>query len=501
MSVSDPHIENAVAEAVVEEAAHHPVVRNTLFLTVSQVVTIPLSVLTNALTARYLGAAALGYMYVGATFNALGFLIVDWGQSGVLPAMVAVDRRRSGSALATSLVWRLVAGTVVAALLFVLSGVMGYSSTIQMVVVFYSIGYLLSSICNTYQGIIVGFERGDIAAWRQVIEQFAAVAFLVPVLLAGGGVVAALIAGNSATLAALVYVMIALPAVARRFSFSKATLIDVLKRGTPFVTLQAAMVLQPAIDALFLSKMASADVVGWYSAARRLIGFLVFPAGALVGALYPTLCRLRSEDASGFTDTARGAMRWTSALVTPIALGCLLYPDVGVALYNRSRFAPTEDNLRVLSLFLFLMYFTMPLGICVLAAGRQRAWAVAQSLCIGVSLILDPLLIPYFEARLGNGGIGLCVAAVVSEVTVLVAGLFLVPAHILNVAFWTSLVPIAASGAAMSVVAVAARNISPFAAAPLAFAVYVLGLWTTGVLNEAVFRDLRAALARKVSRA
>src|SRR6478752_9191746 len=82
------------------------VARNTLYLTLSQVVTVPLAVLVNALTARYLGAESFGYIYLAGTFAGFGVLAVGWGHEGVLPAMVAQDRSLAGVLLGSSLASR-----------------------------------------------------------------------------------------------------------------------------------------------------------------------------------------------------------------------------------------------------------------------------------------------------------------------------------------------------------------------------------------------------------
>jgi hypothetical protein len=47
------------------------------------------------------------------------------------------------------------------------------------------------------------------------------------------------------------------------------------------------------------------------------------------------------------------------------------------------------------------------------AAGRQRKWALAQP-CLVVSLVLDPILIPWAQALYGNG-VGVCVSVVTAE--------------------------------------------------------------------------------------
>ena len=107
MSVVDPLDElPAPTTAVVGQPAGHPVVRNAIFLTIGQIVGVPLSMIANAVTARYLGPEGFGEMYIGITFNACGFLFVEFGQSGVLPALVSADRARAGSVLGTSMLWQ-----------------------------------------------------------------------------------------------------------------------------------------------------------------------------------------------------------------------------------------------------------------------------------------------------------------------------------------------------------------------------------------------------------
>jgi O-antigen/teichoic acid export membrane protein len=152
----------------------------------------------------------------------------------------------------------------------------------------------------------------------------------------------------------------------------------------------------------------------------------------LIGALYPTLCRLHTTDTEGFKRTTNGALRSISLLAVPVALGCALYPEIGVALFSRESFRPSEDNLRVMALYLALVYFTMPLGTCIMAAGKERAWSAVQCLCVVTSLMLDPLLVPVFQRRTGNGGLGLCVAAGISEAIMIGFGVALAPMGIFD---------------------------------------------------------------------
>ncbi len=477
------------------------VVRNTLFLTVAQTAGVPLSILMNAMMARYLGAQALGYIYVATTFNAIALLGVEWGQNGSLPALVATDKSRASVLLGTSLVWRAGTTLLAFALLEGASRALGYDDDFRTAIRIMFVAYSFSTVGNACQDTSIGLERTDIAAIRQVGEQTAQVAIVLPIVLLGGKLHAALVGYIFAVFPPLLFVVVALRrAGVHRPSFDPKALRALLERGTPFVFFGLAMVLQPNIDAIFLSKLSPAAVVGWHAAARRLIGLLCFPASALIGALYPTLCRLHAVDMKAFIRTSREAVRGASLLAIPVALGCALYPDVGTSVYSHS-FAPAENNLRVLSVFLFLLYFTMPLGCAILAAGKQRAWAIVQSICVVVSVALDPLLIPWFERKWANGGIGVCVSTVASELIVVACGIWLAPSGIFDRKFWRALGLAAASGAAMVVTARLLHPIlTPFLAAPISVIAYTVALWLTGGLEQSSIDAISGFLKRKMNR-
>src|SRR5262249_28553577 len=150
------------------------------------------------------------------------------------------------------------------------------------------------------------------------------------------------------------------------------------------------------VDAAMLSKFSAPEGMGWYAAARKLVGVLTFPASALLAALYPTLCRLRLEDMDAYRRTAADALYIVTIVVVPIALGCALFPQVGVAIFGQSNYGPANDDLRLLAPYILLVYFSMPLGSCLTSSGRQVAWTLVQFACVIVSAVLDPPLIRWF---------------------------------------------------------------------------------------------------------
>ncbi len=478
------------------------VVKNTLYLTVSQAVTVPLAVLVSGLTGRYLGAETFGYMYLAGTWGGFGALAVGWGHEGVLPAMIAQDHSLAGKLLGSAFAWRAVLSVVVYAALAAIAHLLGHNAEFQWALALSFFASVLITCVAACKDTIRGFERADIPAIAHVGQQILWAVLVTPVLLLGGKMRAVLVAAIVTQAIVLVVIMRSLRSVGvGKLTVEKGALKSLFSGGTPFVFFGLTMALQPYIDAEFLAKLGSIEAVGWFAVARRLIGLLLFPASALIGALYPTLCRLWAEDKPEYTRVSRGSLQSVALLVMPIALGTALYPDIGIAIFSKEAFGPAADDLRVLSLFLFLVYFTMPVGTCVLAAGKQRAWSIVQSICIGVSLLLDPLLTPWFQAKYGNGGLGPCVASVVSELIVVACGVALMPSGMFDARLRRTLFSALLAGVAMAAVARVFHSFSPFIGAPFALLGYAAGLWLTGEIDRSHIAKIKGVVLRKLSRA
>lgn len=479
-------------DSAAASAIRRLVVRNTLYLTVSQVLTVPLSILINAMAAQYLGPEAFGYSYLAFTLSGFGFLAVGWGHDAVLPAAVARDHRVAGTMLGSSMAWRAGMSVVVYVALAGVCHLLGYPSEFQWVLGLTCLVTALTYFVAACKDTIRGLERTDIPAYAHVGQQLLATGLVAVVLVLGGNLRACLIAQAVACGIVLAGIWLTLrPVGVGTLSVRLASIKTLFSTGTPFVVLSIAMALQPNVDAVFLSKLAPLEVMGWFAVSRRLVGALLLPATALIGALYPTLCRVYATDADSFRSTTNAALRSVSLVVVPVALGCALYPDIGVALFSRKSFRPAEDNLRILALYIALVYFSMPLGSCILAAGKQRAWSIVQCLCIGTSLVLDPLLVPVFQRHTGNGGLGLCVAALVSEAIVVGFGIALAPSGVFDQRLRRLILLTLMSGAAMALTALIAKPLGPYMSAPLSLMAYVGALWFTGGIDKSNLATIR----------
>ena len=227
---------------------------------------------------------------------------------------------------------------------------------------------------------------------------------------------------------------------------------NILRGGFSFLMLDIVLRLQPFVDATFLAQLAPAEALGWHGAASRIAGVLIFPALTLNFALYPTLARLWMSDRPTYDGLVRLGLR-TVALVGVLAgTGTALFAPWAVSwIYGNESYAPAGVTLRVMSVFIVLVYVTIILGPAIAAAGRQWRWCAAQSLCLVVSALLDPVLIPWAHRVYGNGSLGVGIAIGVAEVAMVAFGLLILPPGILNRALGRTVLRcvLAAAGAAL----------------------------------------------------
>jgi O-antigen/teichoic acid export membrane protein len=474
------------------------VLRNTLWLVFAQLVGMPLSFAMNAAMARYLGPKDFGYTYLAWTYLAFGFLAVECGQSLAVPAMIASRRDRVGEIIGSALAWRLPVAVLVYAMLAAASVLFGYTWDFQVTLFLAAFTFTLGTWSSICQAALQGYERTDLVAFNSMAQQLLLAMFVVPTLVLGGGLRGTLLAQATAFAVFLIFATRSLRKIWTGVPRVRFTVLkELFMNGYPFMFMGLAMALQPSVDAVFLARFGSPDSVGWFAVARKLMGILVFPVVALVSALYPTLCRLYATDSEGFRKTTVSALRTATILVIPVAAGCALFPDIGISIFSKASFGPAEDDLRLLAPFLFLVYFTMVLGTCITAIGKKHAWSVTQCLCILVSVVLDPFLVPWFQQRTGNGGLGVCVSSVLSEILMLVMGLWLMPPGIIDRALGRILGVALLSGGVMALVAKLLSDIPSVLAAAASVAAYAGCLYLFKGIDEEQLQAIKGLVDRK----
>ncbi len=405
------------------------VARNALYLVLGQVATAALSFGITALLARRLGAEGYGILYLATVFAQSAFIAVDLGQEYYVVRVVARHRERVATLLGTGLALRIVATLAVYLPAMGVARLLGYSEATRTAIALMLIFQLFDSLGKGFSVIFRGLERMEYdAVSRVVMKALIAAAVVVAVALHGDLVmiIEAQIVGAAASL--VLYVLMLRRLGAPRPAMHLHTAISILRGGVPFLLWSVTVALEDVLDAVMLSKLAPGTVLGWYGAAQRLTGVLIFPATILGAALYPTLARLYVEQPSSYRDFVRSSLRFMLLLGALTAAGTYFFADKAILfVYGPQAFSHSATNLRAQTPCIFMVFINVTLGTAIMAANRQTRLVYAKAACIPLFLVLSALFIPLAQAGLGNGGVGSSVAMAASEAVMLGVVFLLTP--------------------------------------------------------------------------
>ena len=398
------------------ESGHRTVARNAFYLVLGQAVTTALAILFSAALGRTLGARDFGVYFLISSFAAFAYVLVDWGQQLYVIREVARQPERGSLLLGTALGLR-AAG---AALVVVPSGLAAWALGYDAITCWYAVAFIAVSLpfflAQSYGMVFRARDRMGLDAWVSVANKIALLGLALAALALGKGLPGVLVAqGLAGVLALAIAIRLYRRVTTGPLRYSPHVAREVLVGGSAFFITIAASSFQPYIDAVVLSKLAPADVVGWYGAAKNIMGTMVAPAVILGAASFPRLARA-AHDAS-FNAEVRAAQRpilWFGALA---AIGTFLFADDAIAIvYGQQQFGPSGIILKVYAPGYLLLFTNILLGNVFFALGRAKAFSVVKVASVVVSTALELVLIPLFQERAGNGGIGVVAAFVASEV-------------------------------------------------------------------------------------
>jgi O-antigen/teichoic acid export membrane protein len=452
----------------------HRLARNASFLLAGQVATLALSAILTAVLGRRLGVVEFGLYYLLMVASTFAAVFVDWGQRTYLIRESARWPEKTGYLLGGALAFRAAMTFVAALATALLMKAIGYDSRTEVLALFAVVCGLPLTLSQAYTYLFRGRDRTELDATVTVTGKAITVAVTVPALIMGGGLPEVLsmqaVGGAGGLLVAVI--------MARKIGLkaerpSRRILDELARGGGPIAIFFLAMAAQPFVDVIVLSKLVPPEVVGWYGAARNIMGLLLIPASILATASLPELSRV-----SGSVPDLRQALRTTLRLLlglgTLAAAGTFLFADVAVSvIYGRGHFDPAVAVLQIFAPVLLLYCMDMLFAATLTAAGKTKEIAVVKGLSVAVGTGLNILLIPVCQARFGNGGIGLVLALGSTEVLMLTAYLWLMPRGALDRRALADFLRAAAAASGTVLIFSALPSITPWLGVPVCVAVFM----------------------------
>jgi O-antigen/teichoic acid export membrane protein len=404
------------------------VAKNATVLMGAQLITWSLTLLLTIFLPRYLGAAAVGKFHFATSIWAIMTILVTFGMDTLLTKEIARRPERTSDLFGTTIVLRLLLYVVAFGLVTLYLRLTGYPQDTVQVVYVIGLSMLIWEFVQACTASLQGLERMEYISLGAIAGKAFNTALSITLLLMGYGVLfiaLVTVGGALVNLLFTLYFLRRLQPLRLSFSFTAAR--QLLVGGIPYLLSGIFLTLYIKIDIVVISYFVNDTVVGWYGAADQLFGTFLFIPTVFMTAIFPALSRLYVQDSGTLPKLMSKSFDLLLLLSLPIGLGLMVIAGPLVVLLFGPEFTNSGPVLAIFGIVLILTYQNMLLGQFLISTDRQNKWTAVMAVATVVSLVLAILLIPWFQQRYGNGGIGGTVSFVVTESGMMIAGLRLLP--------------------------------------------------------------------------
>ena len=447
---------------------------------------------------RYLGDVNLGRMNFAFAFADWCGLLASFGIATYLTKEVARRPLEAAAIVFNALVLRAVMAIAVGTTAVVVAALLPVSELTRTLIYLLTLHMLLMVVGGVIIGGLQGAQELRSVAVIDAVSKVLQLGLIATVLFMGFGpiaVAAAYVAGDLLMIAFLLRAI--LRKVGLHGPLDRSMWVSLFRGGAPFLVWETALLTYARVDVVILSLFAHDAVLGWYSAAYRIISLPLFLPVIIMTAVFPALSA-SSRDPATFNNLARRAIQAVALTTVPMSLGLMLIAGALIRFFGYpGGFDNSVGPLVLLSATLPLVGINMILG-CVLAArDRQRQWAIAGVAAAVLNVSVNFVAIPYTQAHFDNGAIGAAAVTSLTEVMLLGAGLFLCPRGVFDSATVRFVLRCGLAALVMAVLIWPLRDGSVLLTVPFGALVFLVAAFATRAVSSEDVRALRAMLARR----
>lgn len=394
------------------------VLRNSIVGLIAQIAIKLLSFAFSVLIIRQLGAGDFGQYAAVIGFGTVFLFIADLGLAPYTVREVARLRdtpdgqARIRDLYADMLALRLILA-LVAGLLVVSAAVLtGRPAMMIGAIALNSLTVLIYAFHGSAEAVLAGYERLDLTAGMQVVNQLVFVCLGGLALWLGLGYYGLILATMAGVAVMTTLVVRALWNLGvRPGRVTRQRWISLLRAAFPFGVIGLTLGVSYRFDTVLLNIFSGDAPTGHYNAAYNLVFALVTLSNVLNTALYPSLSRRSVTDPDSLPMIYERLLRYLLLVALPIAAGGFILARPLVGFLFGPEYGPSATLLAILIWVVPLMFLSEFLGYVVVIAGREALVARAIVVSSSVNIVANLMFIPQH---------GVLAAAIITVITELV---------------------------------------------------------------------------------
>jgi O-antigen/teichoic acid export membrane protein len=375
------------------------IAKNTGVLLFAHVIISILSLIFAIYIARYLGDVSFGKYSFAFSFAGLFIVLSDLGLSIITTREVARDKSHAEKYLGNIAILKFILSILVIFLVFIIINLMNYPHDTTLIVYIAVIAIIFESFITFFASIYRAFEKMEYEAFVLTLEKSLVVGLGVSVLVLGYGLIEVV---YTHLFASIIGVSLAFLFLIRRFAKPKLEIdFDLwkhaIKEAIPFGFAGILITIYLQIDITMLSMMKGDAVVGWYSAASRLVyGFGFIPV-AFMGAIFPVMSNFFKSSINSIKFSYEKSFKYLLCIILPVAVGVTILADKIVFIIYGKEFVNSIIALQILIWVMTFLFFTQLFATVLGAINKQICITKIAVATVIANVALNLLLIPEFS--------------------------------------------------------------------------------------------------------
>jgi O-antigen/teichoic acid export membrane protein len=392
------------------------VIKNSTWLFASNIIMKIIASFVVIFLARKLGSEGFGqYSFVVAFVGFFG-IIASFGFNSLMIRDIAKDKSLANKYFNNIMTLKIFFAIAALLSIFILSFFIGKSPTIILAIYILGIELVVGGFADTMRSIFQAYERMEFDAITNIIEKVLWAALLLLVIFNNLSLVNIALAILVSTTFGLIITYFFLRKYITKFAFEidkvfwRKIIIDAL----PFALTGLFSLINFKIDQVLLSFMTTDIIVGWYSAAYKIIDILALIPSILLTALYPVFSRFYKENKYLLKKSFDFSLRYVIILCIPVVIGVFLIADKIILLIYGQSYSNSIDILKILIFISLISFINTPLFVTLNAIGKQKITMINTAITALVNIAMNLILIPIMSVK------GAALATIVAEITFLI---------------------------------------------------------------------------------
>jgi len=449
------------------------VVKNSIWLLTANIVMKILSAIVIITLARKLGTESFGQYSFAIAFVGFFTLIATFGFDSLLIRDIAKNKEEVYKYVNNILTIKIVFGIIALIILFIVSQFINKPTYLIVAIYIFGIDIIVGGFSDTLRNIFQAYENMRFYAITNIIEKFLWAGLLLLVIFMKTTLLnVALATLTSAFLGLLITYWLAKKNLVKisletDWIFWKSIIIQAL----PFALTSLFSLINFKIDQVILSFMQSDIILGWYSAAYKIIDILALIPSLLLTALYPVFSRYHKENEILLKKGFDLALRYVIILAIPVVIGVFLVADKLILLLYGTEYFNSISVLRILIFISLISFINTPLFVMLNAIGKQKITMIYTAIIACVNTIMNILLIPILSIK------GSALATIIAEITFLILSSYQLRKSGFELRLFQKIIKPLIAGIIMAVVMLLIIKTSIFIIIPIAAITYFVVLF------------------------